>query len=328
MKKQHFYQTIFAAFMTALLFSANSFAQDTASIYNGYYRVYPDKFIIRAYVSNKFAPLTISSSNKYDLNYRTNSKVTLGAGFTYKALTLNLAYGFKFLNPDKGKGDTKGLDLQVHVYARKWVVDIIGAFVKGYYLDPTDQNGLGLSDYYKRPDLHRNIVGISGYKIHNPDKFSYRAAFNQKDWQTKSAGSFLYGGEIYHGTVKGDSALVPSGAGSNYLQKGIDKINFFSIGPGIGYAYTLVISTHFFITGSATGSINLNSSNEENNGTKNSKVKVLPGGTYKVALGYNSSTWSVTAGVLGNALYAGSSVTRKEYFLPTGDLNFIVARKF
>jgi len=137
----------------------------------------------------------------------------------------------------------------------------------------------------------------------------------------------LYGAETYYGIVKADSALVPSWAGTNYLQAGINKINFFSIGPGIGYAYTLVLSRHFFITGSAIASVNLNISAEENSGATHSKVKVLPGGDYKAAFGYNSSTWSITAALLGNAVYAASAVSPKEYFLPTGNVNFVVAKK-
>ena len=264
---------------------------------------------------------------KKTLIIRPIQKLNLGAGFTYKIVTLNLSYGFKFLNKDKGRGDTKGLDLQFHIYPHKWAIDLLGAFLKGYYLDPKAQNGLGLPDYYIRPDLHRNIVGLSLFRVANADKFSYRAAFNQKDWQTKSAGSLLIGAETYYGIVKADSALVPSKAGSNYTQAGIDKINFFSIGPGIGYAYTLVISKHFFITGSAIGSLSVNISSEQNSGNKKSKVKIIPGGIYKAAIGYNSSTWSVSATLLGNALYAASAASSKEYFLPTGSVNFIIASK-
>ena len=310
-----------------LFFSTPGFAQNTNTVDNGYYIVYPDKLILRLYLSSKFAPFTISSSGKEDLNYRTNSKLNLGAGFTYKAVTLNLSYGFNFLNPDKGRGDTKGLDLQLHIYARKFAFDILGAFLRGYYLDPKDKNGLGLNDYYKRPDFHRNIVGISFYRVANSDKFSYRAAFNQKDWQTKSAGSLLYGAETHYGIVNADSALVPSAASAIYQQAGINKIKFFSIGPAIGYAYTLVLSRHFFITGSAIASANLNISSEENGGKTKSKVKVLPGGNYKAALGYNSSSWSITAALMGNALYSGSAASHKEYFLPTGTVNFVVAKK-
>jgi Domain of unknown function (DUF4421) len=326
-KLRHSFQFICAACICMVLFSPGSFAQGKPAFDSSYYITYPDQLMLRLYLSRKFAPFTISSSNKEDLNYKTNSKLNLGAGFTYKIITINLSYGFNFLNQDKGRGDTKGLDLQFHLYPRKWAVDLLGAFLKGYYLDPKANNGLGLSDYYKRPDLHRNIVGLSVFRVCNADKFSYRAALNQKDWQIKSAGSLLVGAETYYGIVKGDSALVPSKAGSNFTQAGIDKINFFSIGPGIGYAYTLVLSKHLFITGSAIGSLNINISSEQNNGKKNSKAKVIPGGIYKAALGYNSSTWCISATLLGNALYAASKASSKEYFLPTGSVNLIVARR-
>src|SRR5262249_3735774 len=161
---------------------------------------------------------------------RTNLKLSLGAGFTYKVLTLNFAYGFNYLNPDKGKGSTKGLDLQAHIYPRKWAIDIVGAFVRGYFLRPKDDNGLGLNENNLRPDLHRNIVGLSLFRVASPDRFSFRAAFNQKDWQTKSAGSLLYGIETYYGFLRADSAFVPLAAENIYPQAGVDKLNFFSIG--------------------------------------------------------------------------------------------------
>lgn len=326
-KLKHSFQIFFAVCIFTLFFSPFGFAQNRVSVDNSYYITYPDKLILRLYLSRKFAPFTISSSNKEDLNYKTNSKLNLGAGFTYKIVTINLSYGFNFLNKDKGRGDTKGLDLQLHIYPHKWAVDLLGVFLKGYYLEPKANNGLSLSNYYQRPDLSRNIMGLSVFRVANADKFSYRAALNQNDWQKKSAGSLLYGAETYYGIVNADSAFVPSKAGSNYTQAGIEKINFFSIGPGIGYAYTLVISKHLFITGSAIGSLDFNISSEQNNGKKNSKIKVIPGGIYKAALGYNSSSWTVSVNLLGNALYAASEASSKEYFLPTGSVNLVIAKK-
>src|SRR6185312_2924994 len=259
--------------------------KNSFTISNGYYIQYPQQFILRIYLRSKFAPFTISSNGKEDLNYRTNLKLGLGLGFTYKAVTLNLAYGFNFLNPENGKGKTKGIDLQLHIYPKKWAIDATGAFLNGYYLDPEDFNGLTLTDYYLRPDLQRNVLGVSAYHLTNSDRFSYKAAFSQRDWQIKSAGSFLYGAEIHYGVVRGDSTLVPSGASPDYIQAGIDKIQFFGIGPGIGYAYTFVMGKHFFITGSAIASLNVNISAESTGIIKNTVTKILPAGDYKAAIG-------------------------------------------
>ena len=302
--------------------------KNSTSINNGYYIQYPKEFIVRVYLRSKFAPFTISSNQKEDLNYKTNSKLGLGIGFTYKALSLNLAFGFNFLNPENGKGKTSGLDLQLHLYPKKWAIDATGAFLKGYYLDPKDLNGLNLTDYYLRPDLQRNVIGVSAFRLSNPDKFSYRAAFSQKDRQIRSAGSLLYGAEINYGLVKGDSALVPVGASPDYVQTGIDKIEFFGIGPGVGYAYTFVIAKYFFITASAIASLEVNFSGESNENNTNTITKILPAGDYKAGIGFNNDSWSITAEVLGNALYAGSAVSRKEYFLPTGNMGIMIAKKF
>lgn len=312
----------------AILPPQNSKAQAKVSVDNGYYITYPDRLTLRLYLSQKYAPFTISADdNDKDLNYKTTSKLTLGAGFTYKALTLNLSYGFKFLNPEKDRGKTKGLDFQFHLYPKKWSVDFLGTFKKGYYLDPKSNNGLSPAGYYQRPDFKRNVVGLSVFRVPNSGRFSYRAALNQNDWQTRSAGSVLYGGEAYVGAIKGDSALVPSQINSNFKQAGIDKVNFLSIGPGIGYAYTLVIDKNFFITGSVIGSIDVNFSSEEKGSAKMKATSIIPGGIYKGAVGYNSSVWSVSATIAGNALYIGSQSSSKEYFIPTGNLRFTIARK-
>ena len=265
------------------------------SVDNGYYITYPDKLLTRIFLSQKFAPFTISGKNKQDLNYKSNSNLMLGFGFTYQALTINAGWGFNFLNKDRGQGDTKGLDLQLHVYPKKWAVDFLGAFLRGYYLNPNDNNGLNLTNYYQRPDLHRTIVGLSVFRVPNSDKFSYKAAVTQNAWQTKSAGSLLYGGEIYVGSIHGDSALVPIKVNNNFDQAGINKINFVSIGPGIGYAYTLVIDKNFFITSSLIGVAQLNLSTEEKTSNNLKSTSLVPGAIYKGALGYNSDTWSFTA---------------------------------
>ncbi|MEP6582747.1 MAG: DUF4421 domain-containing protein [Ginsengibacter sp.] len=324
---QNFSRLFLALIFCTFLLPHESKAQKKESIDNGYYITYPDRLMLNVYMSQKFAPFSIYTRNGQELNYRTNSKLTLGAGFAINGLGLNLAYGFKFLNKEKGRGKTTGLDFQFHLYPHKWAVDLLATFRKGYYLEPSSDNGLSLADNYLRPDIKRHVIGLSAFRVPNSHKFSYRAAITQNDWQTKSAGSFLYGGEIYRGSITGDSALVPSKVSNDFDQAGINEITFLSIGPGLGYAYTLVIDKNFFITGSATASIDLNFSAEEISGNKKKKTSLIPGGVYKGAIGYNSDTWSVSANITGNALYAGSESSSKEYFLPTGNIRFIVAKK-
>jgi hypothetical protein len=301
-------------------------AQNDTSVDNGYYITFPKKLLVRLFLSQKFAPFTISSHTDKELNYKTNSKLNLGIGATYKSFTLNLSSGFKFLNNDNGQGITKGLDLQLHIFPKKWAIDILGTFIKGYYLNPNDKSGLNFNTYYLRPDFRREVIGFTIFQVPNSNKFSYKASVTQNEWQTKSAGSLLYGAEIYFGIIKGDSALVPNKVSNYFEQAGINKINFFSIGPGIGYAYTLVVSKNLFITGSFIASLDVNFSSEEKTNVTH-KLSFIPGGNYKGAIGYNSDTWSISANLIGNALYSGSYFSSKKYFLPTGNILFTLARK-
>ena len=329
MKKYFSYSSVlFTLGFIFIIKPAITHAQNKISIDNGYFITNPDKLMLTFFVLQKFAPFTISADgNNNELNYKTNSKLNLGVGVTYRGFTVNLSYGFSFLNKDNGQGATKGLDVQFHLFPNKWAIDLLGTFRKGYYLDPKDNNGLRLATFYQRPDVKRDIIGFSFFRVPNSAKFSYKAALTQIDWQTKSAGSLLYGGEFYYGLVEGDSALVPSRANNNFLQAGINKINFFSIGPGVGYAYTLVIDKNYFITGSVVGTLDINYSTEDRASGKYNKFSLLPGGIYKGAIGYNSSSWSISANSTGNLLYAGSKSSAKEYFLPTGNFRFILAKK-
>jgi hypothetical protein len=294
----------------------------------GYYETYRDKFTARLFLSRKYVHLNFPPSGSGDdLEYKANAKLNLGAGISLPNFSVNVFYGFGFLNnKDKPKGKTKGLDIQLHLYPRKWAIDVLGVFPKGFHLD----KGIAAADansYYYRPDIKTTLIGLSAYRVPNKQRFSYRAAILQTEWQKKSAGSILFGGQSYYGVIKGDSALIPKKLQSAYPQAGIHNVNFFSIGPGIGYAYTLVIAKHLFITGSLVGNIDFNFTNEEGS-SKNNKFALSPAEVFKTAIGYNSSIWNISANWTGNGLWFKGNSSSKDYFWPNGNYRFVVARRF
>ena len=73
----------------------------------------------------------------------------------------------------------------------------------------------------------------------------------QNEWQKKSAGSPLIGAAAYPGVMKADSVWAPVQVKNSYAQEGINSVRFFSVGPEIPYAYTLMVRQHFFTTGSS-----------------------------------------------------------------------------
>src|SRR5690606_33339924 len=92
----------------------------------------------RTYFSQKYTGVGIGGSSQWpSFRYRPNTSLNFGFGLTYNAFTLNLAYGFPFLNRNHDqRGQTKYLDLQSHIYSRKFVTDIFGQFYKGFYIAP------------------------------------------------------------------------------------------------------------------------------------------------------------------------------------------------
>jgi hypothetical protein len=254
----------------------------------------------RTYLSTKFNSMELNdNSTGESLIYRPNSNVNLGVGFSYRAFTLNLAFGFGFLNnQDDVLGETSYFDAQSNMFSKKLATNLFFQTYQGYYIDSHDRAELGYpADGEKRPyrrDLRQANLGLSSLYIFNNDKFSYRASFTQDAWQKKSAGSWLAGGYVTYFTVRGDSSLVPQALDSAFgetLQ--IRQGNFLDFGAMGGYAYTLILGKHLFLTASATlglGASRVNNDLDLPSGERRTRNKWGPGYTFqgRFALGWNS----------------------------------------
>ncbi|BDD06468.1 DUF4421 domain-containing protein [Aureibacter tunicatorum] len=220
---------------------------------------YTDRITARLYSSIKFTNVyVVDNSLDETLHYKPNDNLNLGFGANYKFIGLNIGLNFPFINNrDHDKyGNTKYLDLQSHLYMRKHVIDFIGQFYRGYYLENSDHaiKNFPKDKYYIRPDIKTTSLGLVYNYVFNHKKYSYRAAFLQNEWQKKSAGSFLLGGNVYNVVTKADSSIVPSNI--NYVNF-IDSVNFnqsyqFGLGVNGGYAHTFVIKSKLFFAISAT----------------------------------------------------------------------------
>lgn len=252
----------------------------------------------------------------------------MGVGATYRAFSLNLAYGFPFLNPDKGQGKTRYLDLQSHIYPRNWTIDFFGQFYKGYFLTPKGLGAATPQDFYVRPDLGISVFGLAVYNLRNGERFSYRAAFLQSEWQKKSAGTLLFGGEVYLGAVSADSVFVPSPLADNYAQRDVKRMRFVEIGPGAGYAYTFVYNKHWFATGAATLNLDLGFSREYYQERSADKFSVSPNFIYRGVVGYNSNSWNVNLSLVGNSIGVRGASWKNDYKFRTGNYRFTIAKRF
>ncbi|GAB3323119.1 hypothetical protein GCM10027299_19060 [Larkinella ripae] len=293
-----------------------------------YVRTFPRQLTGRTYLSQKYTSFFLSTPlpSTPSLHYRPNSSLDLGVGATFKALTLNLAYGLSFLDNRALKGRTNDIDLQTHVYMRKWVLDGFGQFYRGYYLTPRGTAAPDLDQFYLRPDLRIRLVGGSVRRVFNFRRFSFRAALVQNEWQRRSAGTWLIGFQLYYGIVRGDSALVPGVLRADFPTETVQRMRLVKLGPGAGYAYTYVFREHWFATGSLTANLNATFS-KESFGTGNLTYgNVRPDLLFRVVAGYNSNRWCVTLGWVNGSVSVTSPIY--QYTLHTGNYRLTVARRF
>lgn len=306
-------------------------AQNSTSVNNDeYYTTYEEQITTRLYLAKKYTSLIMKGiPGIQSLRYRPNSLTTMGISGSYKVLSLSFGTGFGFLNPNKEeKGKTRSFDFGSHIYTRNWVTDIYAQFYKGYYLSIGGPAGTADKNYYKRPDIKVNLLGASAYRLLNGERFSYRAGFLQNEWQKESAGSVLLGAEIYYGSMKGDSALVPTHLNAFYPQQGIRRVRLIELGPGAGYAYTAVWNENLFITGSATINADISMVKEVSATGSANRTSISPNATLRAVAGYNSEEWAATISWLHNATNAKGRSSNYEYGIKTGEFRITLAKRF
>jgi len=293
-----------------------------------YYVSYESMLTSRFYFSKKYTSLKFRDNGEnYNLTYRPNTTLNMGIGATYKSFTLNLAYGFGFLNPERGKGETKYLDLQFHTYTRRFVIDMFGQFYRGFFLTHNSTNSPN-TDYYLRPDLSVNQIGASVQYILNHRKFSYRASFLQSEWQKKSAGTIIFGVEAYGGKIEADSTIIPTLVNTEEAKRSIKEIRFFEFGPNAGYAYTLVIKKHFFLTASGSVSLDFGQNTVYDQGGTVKSSGVSPNSFLRLFGGYNSSKMAISIVYVTNSVRLATGTFDQRTILNTGNFRINYVYRF
>ncbi|RPD42328.1 DUF4421 domain-containing protein [Chitinophaga barathri] len=271
-----------------------------------------------------------------EVQYRPNANNNVGFGANYKWLGVNFAFNLPFINDDDDKyGKTKFLDLQAHLYLRKLVVDFYGQYYEGFYQAETARrisNGIAQKAVSFRPDIINRDLGLNVQYVFNDRKFSYRAAFMQNEYQKKSAGSFLAGGEIFVWEMRGDSALVPAEARTDGFFGGstFNRTSQLSLAVNAGYAYTLVIAKYFFVTASVIGSIGANRTvNRFNDGTPHESGYGLQlNNTIRFAAGYNSSYYYFGLHYTDMGTRGSAPGTKHIQTFGTGNIRFSLVKRF
>ena len=311
------------------VFIASALSAQTSGHDSSYYQSYKGSILTRVYFSKKYDifKLTPPNGSPAPMSYHANTTLSLGAGITYRSLSFSFSKELTFLKSEQQKGKTDATDLQLHLYKQKWTIDAIGEFYKGYYLRP---EGVGAPDgqgFYVRPDLGVQLVGLAAYRVLNDRKFSYGAGLSQNAWQIKSSGSFLIGGEAFYVATNADSSFVPSKVDSQFATHNVHKLHLFEFGPGIGYAYTLVVKEHFFLLGSANVDFNVHYAREIGNGITDDKIGFTPNFIFRIGTGYNLSRWGVNLTWMWSSINTIGKFSDYHYNVTTGNYRLIYFRR-
>ena len=232
---------------------------------SAYVKDHSEMLGVRLFTSTKYNALRIGNKNDGDdLVYRPTNQFNIGIGASYKKFTLNLGTGIPFVTTERREkfGHSRYLDAQANIFSPERATNLFLQFFKGYHLADVKENQIGWpeqeTDRPFREDIEQFNFGITTLRVFNSKRYSYRAAFNQDAWQRRSQGSFLLGGYGTYYRLRADSSLVPSILSSEFDDEAsIDRGDLIDLGPMGGYAYTLVLNQHFFITGSAALGVGL-----------------------------------------------------------------------
>lgn len=172
------------------------------------------------------------------------------------------------------------------------------------------------------------LVGAAMYRVLNGNRFSYGAGLSQNAWQQRSAGSFLIGGEAFYLAIGSDSSFTPHKVDSSITNKNVRKLHLFEIGPGLGYAYSLVIRRHYFLLGSLNANINVRYSREIGNNTGSGQGGFSPNYMLRLGGGYNSARWGLNFMWLTTGVNTEGKASGYQYSISTGNYRLVYARRF
>ena len=266
-----------------------------------------DKLVLRSFTKNKFNTLTLQNVEEGKLiRYDPNNSTSLGAGFNYHWLGIDLAIQLPKNEESKETyGNTRSFDFQTNMYLRKFSIDLSYVRYGGYFMVDINDS-LGIDTVVKRKDIKTQNIGASINYIFNHKKFSYRAVYLQNERQKKSAGSWFTGIYFSRAIIDSERGFIPEHYWDLYPDtKDLQRARTMQIGLQGGYAHTFVIS-HFFGTlslGAGLGYENLKFSDKTRD--ELTLHGVSPKFNIRGAIGYNSNRWTLSFQAVRDDLLVG-----------------------
>ncbi|CAN5118228.1 hypothetical protein BH23BAC1_BH23BAC1_14260 [soil metagenome] len=255
---------------------------------------------VRGIVSYRNLSLYLGSSESSAdrINYSPNNRGFIGVG----AFVFDLGFEVSVRTPQRFErdiddyGETDYIDIQTHIYGKKWNFDLALQRYQGFFIsnpgqvDPYWQNQ---DAFPTRRDLRANHFLANVIYLFNSDDFSFRAAFNQTEKQIRSAGSTLILTSFTSFRLFGDSVLVhpeaidPFGPNTSLVD---GRFNTLSLMPGYSYNFTY---KNILINATVSGGLGLQYQNYEMEAVQRRAMQVEPKVNFRAALIYDTENFFV-----------------------------------
>lgn len=199
-------------FAWLIFIHASTFAQEDTS----YISKLPYNGTIYSYLNRKINSVDYSNSNtRYTLSYSPNIWGSFGIGGSYKWMDLSVGL-FSYGKLDENQyGKTQRIDIQSHIYLRKYITDLFLQNYIGFY--STNKEVIKPnSKAFIRSDIGLTQAGLNFVRIINYNQYSTKAAYSLTEIQKKKAGSWAVGAKFNIFNINSDSSLLSPNIDSLY----------------------------------------------------------------------------------------------------------------
>ncbi|MES2747689.1 MAG: DUF4421 family protein [Bacteroidota bacterium] len=236
------------------------------SLQNRYFKSYEESATASLYyldTSNNFDIIFMSEGEKIYLNLVPNKREQIGVNLSYKFIDISYGYSPSFFAENKDNDDSKLFSFGTRLQFKKWMQSITFINQKGFFIS---EDNLTASF----PRFRSTKIGGTTSYIFN-ENFSYKAITSQKEWQTKSSGSFIPNFSFYYTNLDLND-------GSDNTQS---DIYVASLAPS--YFYNLVLNNRFLASAGISAGIGFNVIDKE--------VSALYELDASMKLAYNTNTF-------------------------------------
>ena len=209
----------------------SAFAQKD-SLQNTHFVSYDEKVVSSIYYQDISNSFQVNFNTEGEANYlglEPNRRAQIGINLSYKFIDISYGYSPEFLTENKDNKGSKLFSLGTRFYYKKWMQSLTFINQTGFYITDGETE-------VAFPNLRTTKFGGTTSYIFN-DAFSFKTIANQKEWQTKSSGSFIPNLSIYYTNFD-----LNDGNSEN-------KSNIYLVSLSPSYFYNWVINNHFLISG-------------------------------------------------------------------------------